>query len=276
MKLVAVIVVYKPDLNLLIKNILTLIGDVDHLLLYKNSEITVEDLGLSTDKISFLGSGDNVGISGALNAAITWAQDSNSFTHLLTLDQDSHFRTGDLQKFKQLITSEQSQNIGIFCPNIDNRGSLLIDSTKPLVDIVDSITSGSIFPMTTFKMCGNFDDTLFIDAVDYEYCYRISTKYGLKTVIYPSIVLNHEVGYPTRIRFGLTTDNYSAFRTYYIIRNQIIIWKRYPHLFQPHYKKTLVKIHILYRLAKVIIGETDKISKLKSIGLGIIHGLVKK
>lgn len=276
MKLAAVIVVYKPDLNLLKKNILTLIGDVDHLLLYRNSEINIEDLGLSTDKISFLGSGVNVGISGALNAAITWAENSNSFTHLLTLDQDSHFRTGDLEKFKKLIISEQARNIGIFCPNIDNRGSLLIDSTKPSVDMPDSITSGSIFPMTTFKMCGNFDDKLFIDAVDYEYCYRISTKHGLKTVIYPSIVLNHEVGYPTRIRFGLTTDNYSAFRTYYIVRNQIIIWKRYPHLFQAHYKKTLVKIHIVYRLAKVIIGETDKISKLKSIGLGIIHGLVKK
>jgi rhamnosyltransferase len=138
--------------------------------------------------------------------------------------------------------------------------------------VPDSITSGSIFPTKVFESCGLFEAALFIDAVDYEYCYRLKSRYGLSTIVFPDIVLKHEVGYPTKINLGLTTDNYTAFRTYFIIRNHITIWKRYPKLFQPAYKKTLIKIHITYRLAKIVIGEENKISKIRAIVIGMFHG----
>jgi len=275
MRLVAVIVVYQPDIDFLNKNILSLISHVDHLLLYQNSPLTNKDLYNNYENLSFLGSGENVGIAKALNQAIEWAE-KNLYTHLLTLDQDSSFLNNDLKHFRDLIDNEKLPNIGIYCPNIDNRGKLLIEDNQPVVEVKDSITSGSIFPLDTFKLCGGFEEKLFIDAVDYEYCYRIFTKNNLKTVVYPEIILKHEVGYPTRIKFGFTTDNYSAFRTYFIIRNQLLIWRRYPKLFQPGYKVTLVKIHIVFRFIKIILGEEDKINKLKSIVRGMFHGLTSR
>lgn len=275
MRLVAVIVVYKPDIDFLNKNITALIGHVDHLLLYQNSSLRNRDLYNHYENLSFLGNGENVGIAKALNQAIEWAEE-NLYTHLLTLDQDSSFHGDDLTHFKNLIENEELPDIGIYCPNIDNRGKLLIENHEPIVEVKDSITSGSIFPLDTFKLCGGFEEELFIDAVDYEYCYRILTKNNLKTVVYPGIKLKHEVGYPTRIRFGFTTDNYSAFRTYFIVRNQLLIWRRYPNLFQPSYKTTLVKIHIIFRFIKIILGEEDKINKLKSIVRGVFHGLTHK
>lgn len=275
MKLAAIIVTYLPNIQFLLENISLLIDDVDQLIIYRNSELQEDILPIS-GKIVLLGNGENLGIARALNEAIKWIEKQGTFTHILTLDQDSSFFPLHLEKFKEFIISKNRGNIGIFCPNIDNRGFLSHPSNEEYIVVNDSITSGSIFPIETFKICGMFDEELFIDAVDYEYCYRIFQKYELITIIFPSIHLKHEVGYPTKIKFGLLTDNYSAFRTYFIIRNHIIIWKRYPNLFQPSYKKTLIKIHILYRFAKVIIGEEDKLNKLKAIFKGLLHGLSRK
>ncbi len=277
MKLVGIIVVYEPDVKALLNNILVLIEDVDKLLIYKNSAIELESIHLKKyiDKIVYLGDGKNIGIAGALNEGVNWAK-NNLFTHILTLDQDSSFQKNHLVKFKIIIEQFDLESVGIFCPNIDNRGSLLINTDDLFVKVPDSITSGSIFPLKTFEKCGLFEEGLFIDAVDYEFCYRIYESKGLLTVIFPKIILTHEVGYPTKIKFGLITDNYSAFRIYYIIKNHIIIWRRYPHLFQSNYKRTLVKTHIIYRFVKILIGEKNKINKIKSIYLGLFHGLTSK
>jgi rhamnosyltransferase len=273
MKLAAIIVVYQPDVRALINNILSLVDDVDQLLIYKNSEIEIDECHFSQylHKIKYLGNGNNIGIAGALNEGVKWAFE-NSFTHLLTLDQDSFFLKSHLEKFKIKIENSSLYEVGVFCPNFEDRGSLSVKSEDSYVEVADAITSGSIYPLQVFEKCGLFEDKLFIDAVDYEFCYRMYKTKGLITVIFPEIILKHEVGYPTKIMFGLVTDNYSAFRTYYIVRNHIVMWRRHSDLFQ--YKKNLVKNHILCRIVKILIGEKDKFAKIKSIVVGIYDGLV--
>ncbi|WP_026706974.1 glycosyltransferase [Flavobacterium frigidarium] len=277
MKLVAVIVVYEPDIKSLLYNIGELIEDVDQLIIYQNSDIyTVRnELEKYGNKLVYLGSGENIGIAGALNEGVKWAQ-RNHYSHILTLDQDSSFERGHLSKFKYLIENSLASDVGIFCANISNRGSVLIESDEQYVKVSDSITSGSIFPLETFEKGGLFETELFIDAVDYEFCYRIFSKNMLSTIIFPEIILLHEVGYPTKITFGFMTDNYSAFRTYHIVKNHSLIWRRYPTLFQKSYKKTLIKTHIIYRTIKVLIGEKDKLSKITAIYKGLFHGLTVK
>jgi rhamnosyltransferase len=278
MKLVAIVVLYQPKLEDLIRNILSYVNDVDLLLTYNNSIVCLDgfsELQPFRHKILQIGNGENVGIATALNAAVKWAED-NSYTHLLTLDQDSYFYNDHLTIFKQLIVDYQMDDIGVYAPNLDNRGNLCFNSNSKVLDVNDTITSGSIFPTKTFIKSKGFEDGLFIDAVDYEYCYRIKSLYGLRTVIFPEIHLIHEVGYPKRILFGFMTDNYSAMRTYFIIRNHIIIWNRYPKLFQKSYKITLIKLHILNRVFKIVIGEQNKIYKLKAVVMGIVHGFAKR
>lgn len=277
MKLAGIIVVYNPNYEQLISNIFSLIDDVDILILYQNSKIVFDESILSklSYKVILLGDAENKGIATALNDGVKWAI-QNNFTHVLTLDQDSCFYVGHLKDFKKLIINSNLINVGVYCPNICNHGNLLISSDENHIKVPDSITSGSIFPIKVFSNCGFFEDKLFIDAVDYEFCYRIYQQKKLITIIFPKIILKHEVGYPTKIRFGLITDNYSSFRTYFIIRNHIIIWKRYPHLFQKSYKKTLIKIHICYRLIKILIGEENKKDKVISIFKGMFHGMLNK
>lgn len=276
MRLAAIVILFQPNLKATVGNILSFIEDVDQVVLYLNSPVAiadVESLKPYMDKVTLLGNGVNIGIAAALNRGVEWSMKHN-YTHVLTMDQDSSFLPGNLSRFKELVDKTDLKNVGAYAPNPDNRGILCFETSLPYLEVPDTITSGTIFPVNVFTACGLFEEALFIDAVDYEFCYRIKKRKGYKTIIFTNVVLSHEVGYPTTINFGFVTDNYSAFRTYFIVRNHIIIWRRYPDLFQPQYKRTLIKIHIVYRLAKILIGEADKIGKIKAIFMGIIHGSV--
>jgi rhamnosyltransferase len=278
MKLSAVIVVYLPELKKLISNIKSCIADVDALLIYQNSliaeEVITQLAGFEPQllaKMHYLGDGSNIGIAAAMNAGVIWSEE-NGCTHLLTLDQDSAFAEGALARYKDIISISSSEQIGIYGVNSISLSGPEFSSTNALLEVTDTISSGSIYPLSVFKQCGLFKAELFIDAVDYEFCYRVK-RLGYKTVICTDVLMNHELGYPEKTRFGFSTVNYSAFRTYYILRNQIAVWRAFPDLFQHKYKVTLVKDHLLLRSIKIVLAEKDKINKLRAIIVGTIHGL---
>lgn len=274
MKLAAIVIVYKPNVKCLIFNLEELIKNVDTVVLYQNSLLDDELLLFSQFKkeIVIIGDGKNVGIGKALNSGIGFLKKSD-FTHVLTLDQDSYFKEYHLSRFIDLVNNFEENNVGVFAPNFNNRGKLLFENTRIPFEYSDAITSGSIFPLNVFDLAGGFNNDLFIDTVDQEFCYRIKNDFGLKTIVFPSIELIHELGYPLKIIFGLTTTlNYSSFRTYYLVRNHIILWKKYPKLYKKEYKINLIRNYILLRFIKVLLGEKDKINKIKSICKGVSDG----
>jgi len=278
MKLSAIIVTYFPDLDELEKNINSCIKDVEKIIIWENtpdsSLKTNERFFKYTNKLIFLGLCENVGIATALNHGVKWSID-NDYTHILTMDQDSCFKGDSLANYLEMIENTRDEKIGVFGINPVCENVPLYDLTNESKIVADTITSGSIFPLSIFKVFDMFMDELFIDAVDYEFCYRIKSK-GYKTVVFTDILLEHKVGYVTKTKWGFKTDNYSAFRTYFIVRNQLFVWLMYPKLFPKPHKKILIKNHIIFRIIKVLLAEDDKLQKVKAIVYGFIHGLSKR
>lgn len=278
MKLVAIIVAFHPNECQLQSNIERLISEVDQLLIYKNSKIGVE-YSLKQrfgNKIIFLGNEINVGIGEALNVGVDWSV-SNNFTHILTLDQDSYFEYGHLPQFKIFVENYNDfKNVGVFIPNYISRGNIHIKGLKTPFEVSEGITSGSIIPVSLFKIASGFNNFLFIDAVDNEFCYRIRNEHGMKTIMFPTIHLVHELGYQQKSNLGFYTLNYSSFRTFYLVRNHILIWKKYPNYYSKRDKIIILKDFIIYRIIKVILAEKDKLKKIRSILKGVFHGLKYK
>jgi rhamnosyltransferase len=275
MKLVGIIIAFNPEISKLISNVESIITDVDQLLIYKNSIIENEEYFQNKfgKKILFLGNENNVGIGKALNQGVNWAKE-NGYTHLLTLDQDSYFKNGHLANFRKIIEFQKSNiNIGIFIPNLVYKNQLLLCGNDQPYFVLDGITSGSIFPLIIFDKVDGFNNYLFVDCVDYEFCYRIKYQYGLNTLLIPNVHLVHELGYSTKSVLGFTTLNYNSIRTFYLVRNHIMLWKKYPNLYRQDYKITLIKEYILFRFFKVLFSEKNKWNKVKSILKGIFHGL---
>ncbi len=275
MKLAGIIVAYNPDILQFVSNIERVISDVDQLLIFKNSQIEIESNLLEKygDKIVFLGTENNVGIAEALNAGIHWSKENN-FTHILALDQDSYFQEGHLFQFKKLIEiGIEIKDVGVYIPNFINKGNIHITKATTPFEVPDGITSGSIIPVSLFDMVGGFNNFLFIDGVDNEFCYRIKKNHGMKTVMFPIVHLFHELGQHKKTLFGFSTLNYSAFRTFYLVRNHILLLRKYPNYYTKEDKIIILKDFIFYRLIKVLLAEKDKRRKITAIAKGVFHGL---
>lgn len=280
MKLLAIIVTYFPNQKDLLKNIQSCIRHVDELIIWENTpvnHITYQRetfLQYSHEKISFTGVGYNVGIGKALNMGAKEAIEKG-FTHLLTLDQDSYFETGHLEKYRIQISEFKDDKVGVWGVNYFHDNEFAYNRAEKYLEQPDCITSGSIIPVNTFLSAGFFDEDLFIDGVDFDFCYKIKQNSDLKTVICSEVIMNHKVGYLTKTKFGFSTENYSAFRSYFIVKNHLLLWRRYKQLFPVSRKKHVLKNYIFYRLIKILLAENNKKAKIFAIGRGVYNALLK-
>ncbi|HCE56594.1 MAG TPA: hypothetical protein DER09_02065 [Prolixibacteraceae bacterium] len=272
-KICAVVSSYFPDLNELEKNINSYLHWVDRLIIWENtprkeSKIATLIDALNSDKIEFRTTGQNEYLAKPFNICIQWAKE-NGYTHLLTMDQDSCFENGHFEKYINKIIQVNNDSIAVYAPNTQN---LEIESEILEKDVV--ITSGAIIPLKVFNIIGTFNEDFLIDRVDTEFCFRTRIR-GFKVVCITQVILNHKLGYQKRNGLGLVINNYSAQRTYYIIRNSILLWKLYPDMVEFNEKYAFYKFKVVFRLAKIIF-EKDRFRKLEAIFLGLMHGYLSK
>jgi rhamnosyltransferase len=55
------------------------------------------------------------------------------------------------------------------------------------------ITSGALTNLDLWKKLDGFDEQMFIDSVDFEYCYRVR-KAGYKVIQTDQVQLSHSIG----------------------------------------------------------------------------------
>jgi len=258
LNIAAVTVLYNPDPGVP-GNISSYIDGVDKLYVVDNSEQKNKktvDILQRDPKIDYIDNHGNRGIAHALNVGAGEAI-RDQYEYLLIMDQDSRFLPEDIYKFMANIDSDNTK-IGIFAPfSYENESTLY-----PFYDLI-SITSGSVLSLDVYSRVGPFNNELFIDEVDVEYCLRMDKSgYHLKRI--NAIVLTHKLGDSKEARFlfwKFYTSNHSAIRRYYIIRNRLYIWKNF-RLFYPEYVKFEQMITIK-EIIKILFAENDKLAKLK-------------
>ena len=91
------------------------------------------------------------------------------------------------------------------------------DGTNPYpVDIV--ISSGTAATREVFRIAGMFDEGLFIDSVDSEWCLRCRSK-QIPIHVVPTAVMRHQVGNRSIRLGGFTILQHNPTRCYYQLRN---------------------------------------------------------
>lgn len=256
-KICAVVILYNPDRSVL-DNISSYVDSADILYAIDNSEEKnsgITDALQSNPKIKYIDNRGNHGIADALNRGFQEALNAK-YTHLLAMDQDSRFKPGD---FKKLLASlDNDQNTGIYSPlAFENELKLF-----PFADLV-SITSGSIFSLDAYKKVGPFNNDLFIDSVDTEYCLRMHRKgYRLKRI--PSITLDHHLGNTKKARFlfwDFYATNHSSLRRYYMTRNRFYLWEKFKTEY-PEFVR-FDRVTALKELIKTLLVEDNKLDKIR-------------
>lgn len=182
------IVLYNPDIERFHMCLNSIRNQVDKIYVFNNgNQLDNKEF----KDVTFLSEGINKGIPYALNTIASIAE-KEGCDWLLTMDQDSILPEGMIDDFKN-YTNEK--DVGIICPQvIDKRRSYLTAIKSQEVKELDMcITSASLTSISAWKEIGGFDEWLFIDLVDNEFCKRLRVS-GYKILQLQNWILDQEFG----------------------------------------------------------------------------------
>jgi rhamnosyltransferase len=274
MRLLGTVILYHPSRSV-IDNIRSYISEVDALLVIDNSEPNLESSFLTSlevehASIHLISNPQNLGIATALNQAASYAIE-NGYSWLLTMDQDSIFEKHSLSLLK--IFAENKGGLGIVAPFHKTPKSDQPKFTEEYSTLRMTMTSGNLLNLDAFKRCGPFDEKLFIDSVDHEYCLRLR-KSGYVIIRINQAMLHHPLGdiiYYRFLFFRFKTTNHSATRRYYIARNRLYVMFKYVGFDFKFFRRELGQY--VKDFLRVIFLEREKRKKLIGILKGTIHFL---
>jgi rhamnosyltransferase len=237
-KLYSVIVCYRPDVLHLRRLCERLIADGSAVVLVDNTEqpYLVEQQRPSDCELITLG--QNTGIAHAQNVGIAAATAAGADV-IAFFDQDSTIEPGFLPALVSPLNVGEPDIVSpLYCDDASkaelpsvrvNRFGIARavhrgDSSSPYsVDIV--ISSGTAATKQVFEVAGTFDEGLFIDFVDTEWCLRCRSK-RISIRVVPSAVMHHRIGSKSIDLRVTTVFVHSPVRCYYQLRNCFHLFRK--------------------------------------------------
>ena len=179
---------------------------------------------------------ENCGIATAQNTAVRHLMKDSSIRYIVFLDQDSRIPDSyptDMVKEYQRVKS-QHPNLAILGPTVINKTTGEVyqsalhrqpEATNDFIVSETVISSGSCVETETLRAIGLNDERLFIDYVDFEWCWR-ATAQGYCCGQTTRVLLKHQVG-RRALHLGRHIILVAApFRYYYLYRNFLWLLRR--------------------------------------------------
>jgi rhamnosyltransferase len=273
-RIIASVITFNPDINLLKKNIDSYIDYVDEIIIVDNfSKNRDELIQFKKIGVNIINNTSNLGIAKALNIALNYGNNKN-YDLLLTMDQDSYFEKDSFKFLKSGFNI--SSDVAIVCPTInDVKIGNISKSNKNWEELFTTITSGSLCSISKLVKIGGFNISLYIDYVDVDLCLRLNKK---KLIIIRSndSILNHKLGNSKIYKFlniNFISTNHNKMRRYYYARNKVYIYKKYFFIFPLFVIRDYFSF--LKTLLIIVLFEKEKQSKIIYTLKGIYDGVFK-
>ncbi len=285
-----VIITFNPDIEVLRNNIKKWIQQgVDVVIVDNSPERTAADF--PEPEVHYIAMDRNEGIARAQNVGAAWLID-NGYELLLFSDQDtqpSDEVAGKLTEAYCLLAGNDVKIAAIGTRAINSFTNELYDYKTKLIDapedireispderireVYSVISSVSLIPAASFLLNGGFDESLFIDGVDHEWCWRAWHSHRLRTFIIEDAIVTHSIGEGDRKCLGSSISIPSSARVYYQYRNFIRLCRR---PYTPSYwkRKNLTKYAV--KLFYYPLMVSPRLSYLKNMAKGIRDGFFKK
>lgn len=239
----AIVVSFFPESLVIDRLLKTLSSQVRHLILVdngggENSAAVIQAQGINIEYIKFE---KNLGLGYALNAGFERAV-SLGVKYVATFDQDSDPPIDlieDLMNFHEEIELkgincaavgpvffDRREAEKVYFPFYFEKNGIINSATRnkwpnDLVETDSLITSGMLVRTAVWVDGIHYDDGLFVDYTDTEWCFRARAK-GYKLYGCIQVEMGHAPSDapPARI-FGLSFFRYSPLRRFYYFRNTV-------------------------------------------------------
>ena len=224
------------------------------------------NLELNLPNIFYIPLFKNYGIAKALNVGFKKAKEMRA-QWVLTMDQDSHIPKNMLDQYKKCIGSNNTK-VGMVTPLINMYKGENKKTKDTVSEIHIALSSGSLINMDAYDAAGGFLEKLFIDEVDFEFCWHIRSL-GYHIYQLNNVVMQHQLGdtkeYKLFGRHLFYVMNEKPIRHYYMQRNQLYIRNQYANIY-PEIKPTFWGAFMC--LVKIVLFEKNVLKKLKARYLG--------
>lgn len=277
----ATIILYKPELAQTLPLLLSIIEQVDVISIIDNSPVPTE-LDLVHENLHYHHFPNNIGIAAAHNIGLRDLKTANCEYGIL-LDQDSSIDNDFAFRLSSLMVASRVENrplvaIGprIICSFTDKtvkpRVQREISAYEDLVCVTQIISSGMMIDLAKLDNIGLKDESLFIDGVDHEWCWRAKQQNQM-VAIAEKVEMVHQLGDARRKFAGVTYKVGSPVRLYYQFRNILILSRRG---YVPWYWKARNLLCMPIRFFANAFLQTDRLQRIKFMACGIIDGLLKR
>lgn len=272
-KIAALVILYNYN-NQCLENIRTYLEDVDIVFAFDNSTKKNQELESklkSMQKIYYIDGHGNQGLSHAINLVAHKAI-KMGYQWLITFDQDSTAYNNIIEQMKEFIsTSTEISQIGLIGPVIKS-DLQKFNEVKYKISYNDwLIQSGALHNLEAYKAVKGYDENLFIDQVDIEYCARLKRK-GYKIVKLNHAILAHNnqddnVKVIHKKYLNYVANKYSPTRYYYYVRNNLYCAKKYKNINPKYYDDLKNNIK---KILHTLPYEDDKWPRLIAVVYGFL------
>lgn len=273
----AQIITYNPDIDILRENVGSIISQVDTVLIYDNGSANINAIidGLQEYNCIWEIRPSNMGIGEALYDGINYAY-KHGYKYIYTLDDDT-VSNHDVVKLA-VSELEKDDSLAIIAAGTQLRldEDFSKNSYESKIDYVTKergvMTAGSCARVEYILNEGNYKKEWFIDWIDWEMCNRL-IKRGYKVALHRGAAQRHAEGNRLEKKFfgkNVISQDYPAFRLYYRSRNLVLL--RALNMNDEYYRKRAFKSDFSYRIKCILAIEKNKIKKLAAILRGIING----
>jgi rhamnosyltransferase len=240
---VAVVAAYRPGPEVG-ATLDALCAQCDAVIVVDDGSHTLDPAAPPREGVEVISLAENGGIAAALNAGIRRASFRHPGCCVVTMDQDSIMSEGYVPAAVTTLKAARRAGVrvGSVCAQTHNGHPVKAMHTRPrgFALAFDPMQSGTLIPPETIDAIGLLEEDFVIDAVDTEFNLRMLDA-GLAQVIAPGCDLQHRLGDARPMTFfgwnprlrgtPLRIYYHSPYRTYFITRNNIVLWRRYTRRF---------------------------------------------
>lgn len=232
-KIGAVVVAYNPDTRLFLRTIHSIAPQVNTVCVVDNSPSSGElEMSLSSfGNCRYISMGGNVGIAAAQNAGIRFLMEEG-MDFVLFSDQDSEAPEGMVKSlvdaYMSLSASEKVFALGPTPVDATSGRSFMryggnvigetILNGKSYKEVHYIFSSMTLAPVGSFVDAGMLNESLFIDGVDSEWCFRGRHVSGAKVFVLDYLSFSHHLGENRQV-MGRARSVATPFRVYHQFRN---------------------------------------------------------
>jgi len=238
----------------------------ENVIIVDNSPIPINDIHLRLKASRYYWMRRNLGIATALNYGCTVAMSLGS-KYALLLDQDTVFISSTLcQHVEVALSLFINDKVALVAP-----GPQILEPINEHLPfpVKSAITSGSIIRLTSWRATGRFNDGLFIDQVDHDFCIRLRLC-GNTILANPAVSMTHKIGDPLEkniLGCRIVSTNHHWLRRYYQVRNSLYLRSWYPS--ESKSRADFIKDIFLMALG-IILVEHGRARKLYAMFIGTV------